>query len=63
MKYKLEIKGDFEDDYVYTDQEIKEVAEDFLNENVDNGIFKIICGDGRVIEIKKEKKYESIEKN
>lgn len=56
MKYKLEIKGDFEDDNVYTDEEIKEVAEDFLNENVDNGIFKIICSDGRVIEIKKEKK-------
>ena len=54
MKYTVEIKGNFEDDNVYTDEEIKEMAEDFLNGNFDVGTFKTTCEDGRIIEVSKK---------
>jgi hypothetical protein len=52
MKYTIEIKANFEDE-VFTDEEIKEIAEAFLNETIIDGTFKTTCEDGRVIEVKK----------
>lgn len=53
MKYTIEIKATIEDDNVYTDEELREYAKEFLENFFDAGKMTITTEDGRVVEVTK----------
>lgn len=52
MKYTIEFKATIEEDTVFTDEKLREIAKESL-ENIVTGKMTIITEDGRIVEVEK----------